>query len=102
MSQRCLGTRGNTPDRIRTYNLRFRRPMLYPIELRVHASAGEPDLDYPNERGAAEKTPNHTKIGGDPGSRGPRPFAGRPDRPGLRLRGPGGWSAAPRRIGSLP
>ncbi len=26
---------GSTPDRIRTYNLRFRRPMLYPIELRV-------------------------------------------------------------------
>ena len=25
----------NTPDRIRTYNLRFRRPILYPIELRV-------------------------------------------------------------------
>jgi integrase len=28
-------TGGSTPDRIRTYNLRFRRPMLYPIELRV-------------------------------------------------------------------
>ncbi len=26
---------GNTPERIRTSNLRFRRPMLYPIELRV-------------------------------------------------------------------
>ena len=25
----------NTPERIRTSNLRFRRPMLYPIELRV-------------------------------------------------------------------
>ena len=28
----------NTPDRIRTYNLRFRRPMLYPVELRVQGS----------------------------------------------------------------
>jgi len=36
------GSDGNTPDRIRTYNLRFRRPMLYPIELRVRgASSGE-------------------------------------------------------------
>jgi hypothetical protein len=26
---------GSTPERIRTSNLRFRRPMLYPIELRV-------------------------------------------------------------------
>jgi hypothetical protein len=26
---------GSTPDRIRTCNLRFRRPMLYPVELRV-------------------------------------------------------------------
>ena len=25
----------NTPDWIRTSNLRFRRPMLYPVELRV-------------------------------------------------------------------
>jgi integrase len=29
------GVDGNTPERIRTSNLRFRRPMLYPIELRV-------------------------------------------------------------------
>ena len=26
----------NTPSRSRTYNLRFRRPMLYPVELWVH------------------------------------------------------------------
>ena len=26
----------NTPDKTRTCNLRFRRPTLYPIELRVH------------------------------------------------------------------
>ncbi len=26
----------NTPGKARTCNLRFRRPMLYPIELRVH------------------------------------------------------------------
>jgi integrase len=29
----------NTPDWIRTSNLRFRRPMLYPVELRVRMSA---------------------------------------------------------------
>ena len=29
------GEVASAPDRIRTYNLRFRRPMLYPIELRV-------------------------------------------------------------------
>ena len=29
------GHEENTPERIRTSNLRFRRPMLYPIELRV-------------------------------------------------------------------
>jgi hypothetical protein len=28
----------NTPDWIRTSNLRFRRPMLYPVELRVRTS----------------------------------------------------------------
>ena len=28
----------NTPERIRTSNLRFRRPMLYPVELRVRLS----------------------------------------------------------------
>jgi hypothetical protein len=28
----------STPQRIRTSNLRFRRPMLYPIELGVHAA----------------------------------------------------------------
>ncbi len=28
----------STPERIRTSNLRFRRPMLYPIELRVRVS----------------------------------------------------------------
>ena len=27
--------RQNAPDRSRTYNLRFRRPLLYPIELRA-------------------------------------------------------------------
>ena len=34
-------TVGSTPDRIRTYNLRFRRPMLYPIELRVRLACGD-------------------------------------------------------------
>jgi hypothetical protein len=29
----------NTPERIRTSNLRFRRPMLYPIELRVRRAS---------------------------------------------------------------
>ena len=29
------GEAKSTPGRIRTYNLRFRRPMLYPIELRA-------------------------------------------------------------------
>ena len=28
--------RVSTPERVRTSNLRFRRPMLYPIELQVH------------------------------------------------------------------
>jgi hypothetical protein len=30
----------STPEWIRTTNLRFRRPMLYPIELRVHVLTG--------------------------------------------------------------
>ena len=30
------GFKHSTPSRIRTYNLRFRRPMLYPVELWVH------------------------------------------------------------------
>jgi integrase/recombinase XerC len=29
----------NAPDRIRTYDLRFRKPLLYPAELRAHRSA---------------------------------------------------------------
>jgi PemK-like, MazF-like toxin of type II toxin-antitoxin system len=29
----------NTPERVRTSNLRFRRPMLYPIELRVRVAS---------------------------------------------------------------
>ncbi len=29
------GIYGSTPERIRTSNLRFRRPLLYPVELRV-------------------------------------------------------------------
>jgi hypothetical protein len=29
--------RTSTPDTVRTCNLRFRRPMLYPIELRVQS-----------------------------------------------------------------
>ena len=33
----------STPDRARTYNLRFRRPMLYPIELRVRAPLSAAD-----------------------------------------------------------
>jgi integrase len=31
-------TGGSTPERVRTSNLRFRRPMLYPVELRVRGS----------------------------------------------------------------
>ena len=31
--------RSSTPDWIRTSNLRFRRPMLYPVELRVRRLA---------------------------------------------------------------
>lgn len=31
--------KSSTPKRIRTSNLRFRRPMLYPVELWVHAAA---------------------------------------------------------------
>ena len=40
----------NTPRRIRTFNLRFRRPMLYPVELWVH---GEPVAlrDWHHRRG---------------------------------------------------
>src|ERR1700677_2136275 len=30
---------GITPERVRTSNLRFRRPMLYPIELRVRVAS---------------------------------------------------------------
>ena len=30
------GAWGSTPDRTRTYNLRIRSPLLYPIELQVH------------------------------------------------------------------
>ena len=37
--RKAEGLDGNTPERIRTSNLRFRRPMLYPIELRVRAIA---------------------------------------------------------------
>jgi hypothetical protein len=33
-----------TPEGIRTPNPRFRRPMLYPIELRVHCSAVSQDM----------------------------------------------------------
>jgi hypothetical protein len=39
----------NTPDKARTCNLRFRRPMLYPIELRVQMKQMEEDaFDKPN------------------------------------------------------
>jgi hypothetical protein len=34
-----LARRANTPERIRTSNLRFRRPMLYPVELRVRRAS---------------------------------------------------------------
>lgn len=34
-----LSAHENTPQRIRTSNLRFRRPMLYPIELGVHLAS---------------------------------------------------------------
>jgi integrase len=36
----------NTPDRIRTCNLRFRRPMLYPVELRVRVKRLRRTLSY--------------------------------------------------------
>jgi len=42
------GSEGNTPDWIRTSNLRFRRPMLYPVELRVRTSTKK---YYPNDGG---------------------------------------------------
>src|SRR5687767_4228788 len=32
----------NTPSRIRTCNLRFRRPLLYPVELWVHGRPNGP------------------------------------------------------------
>ena len=38
------GEKETTPDRARTCNLRFRRPMLYPIELRVRALGRGPRL----------------------------------------------------------
>ena len=36
MSPTDIGSKSNTPDRIRTCDLRFRKPMLYPTELRAH------------------------------------------------------------------
>jgi integrase len=39
-------TVANTPDWIRTSNLRFRRPMLYPIELRVRQLRGDHDNSW--------------------------------------------------------
>jgi hypothetical protein len=36
----------STPDTVRTCNLRFRRPMLYPIELRVHKCLARCDLGH--------------------------------------------------------
>ena len=35
LKPRSVGQNESTPERIRTSNLRFRRPMLYPVELRV-------------------------------------------------------------------
>jgi len=42
-------TDGNTPEWIRTTNLRFRRPMLYPVELRVRLNRAS--SAYPNTVG---------------------------------------------------
>src|SRR5262245_16721881 len=52
----------NTPRRIRTFNLRFRRPMLYPVELWVHVYAlGLAQGKYLNERDDCQAThmPQH-------------------------------------------
>src|SRR5436309_1614869 len=65
------GLLGNTPERIRTSNLRFRRPMLYPIELRVQWDLSGAS-SYWNRAGI--ERPNCRKIGeGFVGSSGEDP-----------------------------
>ena len=57
--QRCR--KSSTPGGIRTPNPRFRRPMLYPVELRMHAAAivrirrGRSRLDHGDVNGRARR-----------------------------------------------
>ena len=43
MVERNPGLKLSAPDRIRTCDLRFRRPTLYPAELRARVRGGAPD-----------------------------------------------------------
>ena len=97
---------GNTPGRARTFNLRFRRPMLYPIELRVR------------DRKDTVKRPRHQDCRENRGvsreGRGSRPCPRRRRRPavphaarwcGCRRPATGAWRrsrASPARPGRCP
>ncbi len=52
---------GNTPERVRTSNLRFRRPMLYPIELRVRVASRFADIMILTDRNRGGKSAGNSK-----------------------------------------
>src|SRR5262249_21007322 len=60
---------GSTPGRIRTCNLRFRRPMLYPVELQVQQRLRVLDNQARARRGAILLNP------GPPAKTSPAPLA---------------------------
>jgi hypothetical protein len=94
-----IAGRGSAPDRIRTCDLRFRRPTLYPTELR----ARDPG-DAPRGNDCMESRPSTTRASPRASatwSRGARwPARGRPGLPTERARRPARGAAQPLPGGS--
>ena len=70
----------NTPERARTPNLRFRRPMLYPFELQAQHFLSSGTIAACERRcqgpaGKIEKRPGRPRAAG-PAGRSPGPFSG--------------------------